>query len=815
METTMKWSQQRIIARSLSLAFAGTAALTSVPVLAADDVQTVVVTAQSRTQTERDVPITMSVISMEQINTLGANNLAELNGYVPGLVVDDSEPTQPSFSLRGLGPSDFGIGTDAPVGIYVDGVYTGKTGGALMNFNDIERIEVLKGPQGTLFGRNSAAGALSIVTNEPSREKEVAARVVLGKFGRTDGDVLFNTPINDTTALRFTAVRADSDGWVKNSFDGKDYFGKDDWGTRLALKWSPNAKTKVVFSWEHEELDQTGRGTFGLIRVPSGTRPPFPPSPAGSPFVDPRGKNIDIDAPNWETRTFDGATLKIETPLAGMNFQSLSAYRTFKSENVTDNDGTSNFRTYLSTVDIKDESTFQQEFKLSAQCATIDWVAGVSYYDADAKQTLGADGTLASLDTLFVNTPAIQAAVGAGLLPAADLFNTFIQGAGLPAGALDRSLWHERVYFGVKTQSVSAFGDVIWHVTPMTNLTGGLRYTRDKKKVTWRVPAAYSDGTAADPLILGVGNAIATGVLGAATTNIIFGDAASVAATQVGTSHSWSDLSPRLVLDHKLSKDTMLFTSLSKGYQAGGYNFNVPNPTDNAAGRFEPEKMTNFEAGFKTYLRDIKLSLNASFFAYKFKNLQEIGLVPGVVPTYSVVVSDQEAKGIDFDARWKVSQTVTLFGGGEYIDLKFTNGSFNHPLTGATLSLNGQPTGTPKLTVMGGATVKWPAFGGYAETTLQATHSGKTRCNAKHLAEYACMPGVAFDPGQAETKVDFKLGWANQDHRYGVALIVNNMLNKQHLSYGGGGQSAFVFGTPYANHLNPPRFVGVELKYAL
>ena len=813
----MKKIQQTMIARSLTLAFAGTAVITSVSAIAADDIQTVVVTAQSRIQTERDVPITMSVISMDQINTLGANNLAELNGYIPGLVVDDSEPTQPSFSLRGLGPSDFGIGTDAPVGIYVDGVYTGKTGGALMNFNDIQRIEVLKGPQGTLFGRNSAAGALSIVTNEPSRDREMAARVLLGKFGRQDGDVMFNTPINETTALRFTAVRSGSDGWVKNTFDGKDYFGKDDWGTRLALKWSPSAQTKVIFSWEHEELDQTGRGTFGLIRVPSGTRPPFPPSPAGSPFVDPRDRNIDIDAPNWETRTFDGATLRIETPLAGMTFQSLTAYRTFKSENITDNDGTSNFRTYLSTVDVKDESSFQQEFKLSAKSDAFDWVAGLSYYDADAKQTLGGDGTLAALDTFFVNSPGIQAAVGAGFLPAADLFNTFIQGSGFPPGAFDRSLWHERIFFGVKTQSVSAFTDVIWHMTPSTNLTGGLRFTRDKKKVTWLSPAAYSDGTAADAVVLGTGNFIATNVLGFTTTNILFGGPATVAATQVGTTHSWTDWSPRLVLDHKLSKDTMLFTSLSRGYQAGGYNFSVPNPTDSAAGRFEPEKMTNFEAGFKTYLRDIKLSLNASFFAYKFKNLQEISLIPAppAPPSYGVVVSDQEAKGIDFDARWKVSQTVTLFGAGEYIDMKFTKGSFSHPLTGAVISLNGQPTGTPHWTLMGGATVKWPAFGGFAETTLQATYTGETRCNVQHLVEYACMPGVSFDPGQAKTKVDLKLAWENQSHRYGVALLVNNLLDKQYLEYGGGGQTAFTLGTPYANHLNPPRFVGVEFKYSM
>lgn len=792
----MKTPKQTIIVRSLALAFACGA--TALPVMAQEDIQTVVVTAQSRTQTERDVPITMSVISMDQINTLGANNLAELNGYIPGLVIDDSEPTQPAFSLRGIGPSDFGIGTDAPVGIYVDGVYTGKTGGALMNFNDIARVEVLKGPQGTLFGRNSAAGALSIVTNEPAQYKEIAARVLVGKYGRADGDVLFNTPINETTALRFSAVRSSSDGFMKNNFDGKTYYGKDDWGTRLALKWSPRPDTKIVLTWEHEELDQNGRGTLGLVKVASGVRPVVPPSPAGSPFVDPRNRNLDIDAPNWETRKFDGLTMKIEMPLNGMTFQSLTAYRKYKSQNITDNDGTSNFRTYFATVDIKDEKSFQQDFKLSAKSDTLDWVAGASYFNATATQTLGGNGTVAAFDTNFVN--------------AGFPFSPFDANLG-GVGAFDRYIWDERTYFGMKTQSMALFGDVIWHLAPMTNLTGGVRYTRDKKKPSWFVPAATSN--APPGTVLPVGNAIATGFLGATTTNILFIDQANVASSPVSSSHSWTDWSPRLVLDHKLSKDTMLFTSISKGYQAGGYNWNNPNPTDKETGRFAPEKMTNFEAGFKTYVPETKIALNASFFAYKFKNLQEISLnpvVPPALPTYQVTVSDQEAKGLDFDARWRVNKVLTFFGGAEYIDLKYTHGQFTSHATGLVVKLDGQSTETPHWTMMGGATAKWPVFDGFAEATLQATHKGKKRCNAQSYDEFSCMPGVSFDPGQAQTRVDFKLGWENQTHRYGLALIVNNLLNKQYLDYDNGGQTAFTLGTPYANNITPPRFVGMEFK---
>ena len=163
----MKQHRQTIIASSLAFAFAGSAALYSMPVRAQDGIPVVEVTAQSRNQLINDVPISLQVVTSKDIQTLGAKDLAELNGYIPGFTADNSEPTQPGFTIRGVqGGGDFGIGTDSPVGIYEDGVYTGKTGGALMNFIDTQRVEVIKGPQGTLFGRNSAAGAISIVTNE-------------------------------------------------------------------------------------------------------------------------------------------------------------------------------------------------------------------------------------------------------------------------------------------------------------------------------------------------------------------------------------------------------------------------------------------------------------------------------------------------------------------------------------------------------------------------------------------------------------------------------------------------------------------------
>src|SRR5262249_9168692 len=114
----------------------------------------ITVTAQSRTQEVQDVPIPIQIVTEKQVESLAATDLSKMNGYIPGLTVDAEQPTQPNYSLRGISISDFGIGTDSPIGIYEDGVYAGKTGGALLLFNDVQRVEVLKGPQGTLFGRN-------------------------------------------------------------------------------------------------------------------------------------------------------------------------------------------------------------------------------------------------------------------------------------------------------------------------------------------------------------------------------------------------------------------------------------------------------------------------------------------------------------------------------------------------------------------------------------------------------------------------------------------------------------------------------------
>ena len=180
----------------------------------------VVVTSQSREQRLQEVPITVTVVSDKMIERLAATDLGDIDAFIPGLQVSDTSPTQPRYAIRGISTGDFGVGTDPAVGVYVDGVYSARSGGALLAFNDIERIEVLKGPQGTLFGRNSAAGAVSIISKKPGDEFEGRARLRLGEDGRQYIDGLVNLPTGKSSALRVSALSNQSDGWMTDAATG-------------------------------------------------------------------------------------------------------------------------------------------------------------------------------------------------------------------------------------------------------------------------------------------------------------------------------------------------------------------------------------------------------------------------------------------------------------------------------------------------------------------------------------------------------------------------------------------------------------------
>src|SRR5262245_57649845 len=231
-----------LVAVSTGIAFAEDAETPEV-------LEEIMVSAQLRTQSLQDVPVAIQVVDSKLIQDVAAENMGDLNGFVPGLVVSGDSPTQPRYQIRGIQTADFGVGTDPAVGVYVDGIYAARSGASMTAFNDIDHIEVLKGPQGTLFGRNSAAGAISIHTRQPSDEFESLLRLRAGEFGQQDFEGMLNTPLGDKVALRINGVYNQSDGWMQDAATGQDLAPEENWAGRVALKWELSESTSATLSW--------------------------------------------------------------------------------------------------------------------------------------------------------------------------------------------------------------------------------------------------------------------------------------------------------------------------------------------------------------------------------------------------------------------------------------------------------------------------------------------------------------------------------------------------------------------------------------
>ncbi|WP_284619564.1 TonB-dependent receptor [Aquabacterium humicola] len=795
---------RRTALASLALLSGGGAALAQT----APAAEQIVVTAQSRSQQAQTVPITMQVLSPDEVRKLGAVNLADLNGYLPGLQIDNTQPTQPFVSLRGIANEDFLIGTDSPIGLYVDGVYTGKTGGALLNFNDIKRIELLKGPQGTLFGRNSAGGAISVITNAPVANFAANGLVRVGNHGARQAQAMLNQPLGENLALRVSAVAQRSDGWARDAGSGQHEGGDDAWGTRLALRWSLGDATSATLSWEHEKLDQRSRAAFGLqAEPPVGTALPYPVVPAR--YLDPFKAPLYNDMPDSrEAREFDGATLRFQHTLPWAEFTSTTAWRRFDALNRQDNDGTRRAETFLATANIEDSTTWQQEFRLAGKQGAFDWVAGLSFFGERASQTSEILTNTTALDALFGNV--------AGL-PAFSTVNMLTQLLGVPGIDLLGLPWTEAMHNRARNRAAALYGDVIWQWTPATRVTGGLRFTRDQKRFSWSSPPRTATGLDAQLDALAAGGffdgLVAADVmtpdeaaaLQALLRNSQLLDSRGAEARPVEVQKRWTDASPRLVIDHRLHPDWMAYASWTRGYQAGGFNGLQVN------GRYEPEKVVNVELGLKGGWPRAGVQLNASLFRYRFTNLQQLNLVPSGnqagIPAYQVTVSDQQATGLDVEAQWTPSRDWRLFASGEWLDQTYRR---HTALDGS--DAGGQPAGAPRFSGAAGVEGRWPLAGGQLSARLSAAYVGARRCNTDLALQGACNTTPAFRVGGPRERLDARIGWDSSDGRFGIGVVANNLLDKRYVS------RLWTLADGLGAHfvtLTPPRSVLLELRASL
>jgi len=766
--------------------------------VSATQLDTITVTAQSREQELQDVPIALQVVTEQLLEDVAAEDLGDIDSFVPGLQINSLQPTQPSFQLRGIATDDFGIGTDPAVGVYVDGVYAGRGGGVLLPFTDLQRIEVLKGPQGTLFGRNTAAGAISIITTRPEYENGARAKLRLGNDNKQYFEGMANIAVSDTSAFRFNGIFNHSDGWIQDSVTGEDLAPEDNWATRASFQTKIGDDTRAWITWDHESLDQLGQATTGVVPIPA--LPALPTAPADpTQFLDPLKIPTATDAQgNAETREFDGITLIVDHNFGWGSLTSTSAWHDYDSLNRVEEDGTNLSYLYVDSTNTESNKNFYQEFKFVGSTDSVDWTAGVSYFQEEADQTSEVNALTDSIDTIANNMGLAPGGLFGPVTQVANMFGIPVDLTGLP--------WNEKFVNTLDTKAYAAFGDATWHVNDKLNLTAGLRYTRDEKDFTW-----FNDHRSAPELDAQLDLLDAIGffdAIGLPKDMFIF-DVAFIdppAMINKGVLNrakkSWDDWSPRFVADYHFAENLMGFASLAKGYKAGGFN------ALQIGSEFENEDVWNFETGIKQSFPEQRLAYNVSAFYYVYDNRQAVTLdMTTAIPRFVVNTSDQEAYGVDFDVRWQATDGLGFDFNAEYLDSTYK--SYINP---QGVDLAGEPTGAPTWSFAAGANYVWHmGDAGDMRASLRHSYVGECRSNDESSSLLGCGTGAgAIDIGEAQNLTDVRLGWTSASGHWGWALYGNNVFDNQYVnSLGTYGMT--VLGTVGAR-MTQPRQYGLEVS---
>ncbi len=771
----------------------------------------IIVTAQKRAEDVLDVPISIQVMTPEVLESLAADSIGDIDNFIPGLEVGSGSPTQPRYAIRGISTSDFGVGTDPAVGIYVNGVYSGRSGSSLLAFNDVERVEVIKGPQGTLFGRNSAAGAVSVVTKKPSQDYEVGLGVRLGDFEKERFEGLLNIPISETMALRLNGVYNTRGGLFKDAATGRDLSTQKNWAVKAALGWDLTPNTNLLLRYTHDEVDQDARPAISVIDFnanPNPGAPSVPVNPAN--YLDPRDVSVANDViNNSETRNLDEVTLTVTHDLGKMDFTSISSWREFQTNNREDEDGTNRVDLYFDTNNIEDNESFYQEFRLSGENNNIAWLAGVSYFDETAFQTSSGFTNSNSVDTVLLNTE------GARFITIVQLFNNIF---GIPANLLDHG-WQEDMDNRGDYKAYAAFADATWQFNPKMSLTVGGRYTRDEKTFSWFNDRRHAPGFDENLLLSeGIINALGGSVDDFMVDFVFIQDGLAGVPCDNGVTvaegvecvleDTFNDFSPRVVFDYKTSDNTLLYASYTQGYKAGGYN------SVEIASRFTNEDVDSFEAGLKTFIPELSWRLSGSVFHYQYNNKQSVSLVsaadlPGSdIPQYLVSTSDEQAVGLDLESIWDLTDGISIMGNLQFIDQTYKS-RINRDGT----DLTGEPTGEPKLSYAVGARYEIPTEK-HGRFDLQLMHSyrGPTRCNSFAVTQGNCGGEyLNFEVGTARTRTDFRTYWHDPSGYVQIGAYVNNVFDNVYVN-GINNLTTDVFGTPFAS-ISEPRFYGVDFKF--
>lgn len=594
----------------------------------------VIVTAQKRSQNQQDVPISMAALTGNMIDELGMATSSELVSHIPNLSIGTplGEGSNPAFSLRGVGLNDFQDANEAPIAMYVDGVYLGTQAGQVLQLFDIERVEVLRGPQGTLYGRNATGGLLHFISAKPTKELEGYVNLTVGTKDTKNIEAVISGPLTDNVQARLSVADNNADGWIRNTI-GENGNTINNTSGRLQLAYQPSEDLDILLSVNKTKVDQNGsmnshRGTRwadAALTIPCTLEQALVPDTcydAGGykdDFSDPRKGAWNFVSPLEIDVT--GARASIDYTLDnGMEFVSITSYVNTKRHWAGDIDGspnTCNCSNNLTSEFAIDSTQITQEFRLSGETEKFNWVTGFFYWDDDKQSPWG------SRQQEFEIVGRVAA----------------------------------ETEFRIESQSWAVFGQTDYNLTDNLVLTGGVRYTSDEKDFeyshlrTFPVVIQFYDDDTSDG--------------------------------------KFTDVSWKGGLTYTISEDAMVYASISKGFKSGGFNARyMRSGTQEELEPYQEEELIAYEVGAKTSWLDDRLRLNASAFYYDYKDMQFITF-NNLGSTYDNV--DAESYGAELEGTWAVADNFeVIFGLGvmesEILGTAFSQGGV--PLKGNETALS-------------------------------------------------------------------------------------------------------------------------------
>lgn len=751
----------------------------------------VVVTAQKRSQSLQDVPIALSAFNATFLETTGVQNLGGLQQFTPGLDIESLAVTQPTYKIRGIGSGGLSIGTDPAVGIYTDGIYVGRSASSNVEFSDIERVEVLKGPQGTLFGRNAAAGAIQIITKKPVQETEGSVRVRAGNFDKMLGEAVYNTPlIEDKLAARFNVITSSRDGYIDNALSGSDLGDESYYAGRASFLWTPQSATSARLSFDYNRLDQDPPFAIGL-------NPNFSPTgTAGGTIgdVDVFGDVANDVIRGEEKRKLYAYSLELDHEFESTTMTYIASYRHFDSNVREDEDGLGSLDyqppieyLYLDTNNIEHNSQFYTELRFAGETDSVIWVGGLSFYGEDGKQAAEVTANVGSLVRNLLGPTAGMFATPDNATCLA-LSAVALGGTAYPCSAFDTEIMKNEA----KTRSYAAFGDVTWQINDYVSLTGGARLTYDDKTFGWYNPPNSLTGDSAQDVIFSV-------------------DSPEAALAKEGwyrQQGSWDNFDPRVVLNVFPTDGVMLWASYANGYTAGGFN------SLQVGSEFEPEEVDNYEVGIKSEFFDNTVRVNASVYHFIYQDKQDIIQVDngGQVRVFTTSTGDAEGTGFESEFLWLPMDNLQLAMNYGYLDAQWTDRELDGFYNGCGVprtsgNLDGEQLEGPKQRVS--LSADYDLQLGDKGTVLFHTDYSLTSKKERNSSSSDYCDDYETKDDDFEL-MNARIAWEDATAAWQVALWAENVLDTDYVvSYNA---VAADLNAPYVRR-NFPRMYGIEVIY--